>query len=267
MTFAINSFGQKKLDQIEMEADSISIEQIEEDKKPVKEKVIRDFKPSAVNFGLEVLGLARTITSSGFSQFEAQGDIDFDRYFFVVDIGREQNSLSNSDFNYLNRGSYFRTGIQINMMPYNPDRNFMFFGFRYARSIFSDEIAYEFEYDKWGQQVFDSKNDGVSARWFELNMGMKVKVHKNIYFGYTLRFKLARKLTGYNELVPRNIPGFGRAIKTSNAGFNYYILYHLPFRNKVVPPRPKRTPRERSDTDSPSQSNGSFSPGSFNRNF
>ena len=203
-------------------------------------KVERDFKPSAVKIGVDALAFGRTVTTSGFSQYEIQSDIDFDRYFFVVDIGRESNSLSNSEFSYSNSGNYFRLGLQVNMMPYNVDRSFFFFGFRYARSNFSHELNYVGSFDNWGNQNFDISNGSLSARWFETNMGMKVKVFENIFFGWTIRFKIAKKISGISDLEPRNIPGFGLADKGGNAGFNYYILYNIPFRDKPVPPRPKR---------------------------
>ncbi|MFY0654166.1 MAG: hypothetical protein JXQ96_19170 [Cyclobacteriaceae bacterium] len=217
-----------------------------EDKKSDKEKREADFKPSAVNVGIEGLGIARSLSSPGFYQFEGQADIDFDRYFFVLDLGRESNSISNDNFNYSNSGNYFRTGIQVNMMPYNPNRNFFFLGFRYARSSFRDDISYIDSFEKWGDKTLNFENKGVSARWFELNMGMKVKVFERLYFGYTIRYKMAKKMTGYGELNPRNIPGFGRGDKSSVAGFNYYFLYHIPFRDKPVPPKPKREYRQRS---------------------
>ena len=192
--------------------ETVVVEAAEKDAKP---KVERDFKPSAVNVGIEGIGLGRTGISSGFTQLEAQADIDFDRYFFVVDLGHERNSITNDAFNYSNNGNYLRMGVQVNMMPYNPNRNFFFFGFRYARSHFSDEIQYTEDFDKWGQKNISLSNNGVSAQWYEMTMGLKVKIFERLYFGYTLRYKVGKKMSGFDELMPRNIPGFGRASKSS----------------------------------------------------
>lgn len=229
------------------------VELDEKEKKEKKEKIPRDFKPSAVKVGLETIGLGRTVTSSGFTQFEGQADIDFDRYFFVLDLGHEKNSIANNEFNYTNNGNYIRAGVQINMMPYNQDKSFFFFGFRYARSLFSDQIAYTEDFDKWGQRNIEYKNPNLTATWYEVNMGMKVKVFERLYFGYTVRYKLNKSIKGFDSLMPRNIPGFGRADKSSNAGFNYYILYNIPFRDKPVPPKPKREHRERNSSSEQSQ--------------
>ena len=48
-----------------------------------KQKVVRDFKPSAVKLGIEALTLGLSASKSGLSHYEIQSDIDFDRYFFV----------------------------------------------------------------------------------------------------------------------------------------------------------------------------------------
>lgn len=241
--------------------ETVTTEVAEKDAKP---KVERDFKPSAVNVGMEGIGLGRTGISSGFTQLEAQADIDFDRYFLVVDLGHERNSIANDAFNYSNNGNYLRIGVQVNMMPYNPNRNFFFFGFRYAKSNFSDQIHYSKAFEKWGQKDISLANNGVSARWYEMTMGLKVKVLERLYFGYTLRYKIGKKMSGFDELMPRNIPGFGRASKSSNAGFNYYFLYHIPFRDKPVPKKPKRVFKERSNSN---PSNQSLPSNSFNNRF
>lgn len=251
-------------DKIEVEPDTISISLDPKKQKKIKEKIERDFKPSAINFGLDVLGLARTSLSTGFTRIEAQGDIDIDKYFFVLDLGHEATSISNSDFSYSNSGNYFRAGIQANIMPYNPNRDFLFVGLRYARSQFSDEIVFQNEFDKWGEKIFSYKNNGLTAHWWEVTLGMKVKVLERLYFGYTIRYKLAKNISGFGELIPRNLPGFGRADKSSSAGFSYYILYHLPFRDKPIPKKPKRTPRE-GDRNQQDQSSGFGD--SFQRSF
>ncbi len=216
-----------------------------------KYRVPLDMKPSAVKVGTDIIGLARTGTSTGFTHLEGQFDIDFHRYFAVLDVGHERNAIVGEEYNYTNRGNYVRGGVQINMMPYNVDKSFFFLGFRYAHASFSDEVAFTKSFDRWGEKQLTFSNNQLTARWYELNMGMKVRVVKNLFFGYTIRYKMGRKLRGVETLQPRNIPGYGRADKSSNSGFNYYILYNIPFRDKPVPVKNKRPPKKRSQ---PSQS-------------
>lgn len=201
-----------------------------------KPRVKRDFKPSSFKVGGDVLGFGRSLIESDYTHYEAQFDVDFHRYFFVVDVGRQEHSFSGSSFAYSNDGNYFRVGIQANMTQFNEDRNVIFFGLRYARSNFSDKLNFTQATDHWGSGDIALNNNGLSARWFELNTGMKVRVTGQLYLGYTIRFKLAKSMSQpTSTLQPYTIPGFGLASKGSNIGFNYYILYRLPFRNKPVP--------------------------------
>lgn len=203
--------------------------------KKTKQKPIRDFKPSAVKIGIDAFGLGRTAFTSDFSHFEAQVDIDFHRYFLVVDFGNERNTISSNDFTYNNEGSYFRLGLQANMTQFNKNGNIIFFGLRYARSSFKDDLTFTESTDHFGTATSSVSNANLSSRWFEINTGMKVHVLKNFFLGYTLRVKLIKSNSASDELSPYIIPGFGLARKGGNIGFNYYVLYRIPFRKKAIP--------------------------------
>jgi hypothetical protein len=67
-----------------------------------------------------------------------------------------------------------------------------------------------------------------------MNAGLKVRVFKQLYLGFTARFKLALSISGDGNLRPYYVPGFGKNIGSSAWGFSYYVFYRLPFRKKVV---------------------------------
>ena len=64
--------------------------------------------------------------------------------------------------------------------------------------------------------------------------GLKIRVVKQLYLGFTLRYKLFMSTSGAEDLRPYYIPGFGKNIGTSAFGFNYYVSYRLPFRKKII---------------------------------
>ena len=124
------------------------------------------------------------------------------------------------------------------MMPYNKHRSSIFFGLMYARSNFKDQISYD-QFDQgWGANTLNYSNDNLTARWFEANLGINVRIAGPIYLGYTMRFKFSKSLSGNGELFPYEIPGFGKADKGGQFGFNYYVIYKLRFRDKPIPKRP-----------------------------
>ena len=78
---------------------------------------------------------------------------------------------------------------------------------------------------------FKSVN-GVSARWFELNSGIKVKIIWELWLGFTGRLKFAPKYDSPIQMNPYEFPGFGLVDRTHNWSFDYYIFYRIPFSKK-----------------------------------
>lgn len=204
------------------------------------EKIKKDYKPSAIRIGGNISGLIKNVIDNNFNKIEGQTDIDFHNFFFVVDFGYEKNLFSSGNYNYENKGNYYRIGVQANIQPYNLNRNVFFFGLRYARSQFEDNLNFINFTDKFGNAQFSLSNDNLKAKWFELNTGLKVKIIKQFYFGYTIHFKFIQSFSGNGELIPKNIPGFGKSDKKSTFGFSYYISYNIPFRKKDIPVNPQK---------------------------
>ena len=85
-------------------------------------------------------------------RYEITGDLEIDKYFLVADFGVDNIRLdnvpvANEVFSYANEGYYFRIGADVNFIPEDENSNAIFFGFRYARSFFSDEMDAQIEDD------------------------------------------------------------------------------------------------------------------------
>jgi hypothetical protein len=197
------------------------------------------YAPSAVRVGGDPGMLLYRLFSEKRSFFEAEGDIDIDRFFLVADWGLSGVTIEEPTYKYENDGTYRRFGIDINFMHDDPNLNVAFFGIRHGHSNFSDKLDYKtqavIQSDiKWPNTTETTSNDWVRANWLELNTGLKIRVVKQLYMGFTVRYKLFLALKGTEDLRPYYIPGFGKNIGTSAAGFNYYISYRLPFRKKII---------------------------------
>ncbi|MEL7003173.1 MAG: DUF6048 family protein [Bacteroidota bacterium] len=196
-----------------------------------------DFRPTAVRIGTDVLSIVQNFTKDDFTEFNVSVDVDLYRYFFNIEYGQlEQGFMSDRDnAMYTVDGSYWRFGPEINFLKKDPEQNALFFGFRYAFSNFSDELDFNIDNGFFGSADQRLENDNLRASWFEMVSGLKVKIWKNIWFGYTARFKFG--VTGFeeNELIPHLIPGFGRAEETVAWDFNYWIAYRIPIGKEKKP--------------------------------
>lgn len=203
-------------------------------------KVKPDFRPSTVRFGTDFYSIGNTIINNGERTFEVQGDIDFHRYFATLELGVQDTDLTGANFEYSGTGSYYRVGIDMNLTPYNQDRNTIYLGARYARSRFQETLRYDASDTLWQEVQLEESHDGMSSRWIEITGGMKVRVWQNLSMGYIVRYKIFRKINGVPEMDNYIVPGYGFARKNTNLGFGFYVFYRLPFRYKAVPPKPER---------------------------
>ena len=196
--------------------------------------------PSAIRLGGDPGTFYYMIFSEERGFFEAEADIDINQFFLVANYGISNYRLDKPTFLYTNKGSYMRFGADFNFMNKDPNNNVGFFGFRYAISSFEDQLDFdtqqiiESDIGGWPNTRETKSNSNVRANWIELVTGMKIRVVKQLYMGFTVRYKLFMDFDGATQTVPYYIPGFGKNVKTSGFGFNYYISYRLPFRKKTV---------------------------------
>lgn len=217
------------------------------------EKRQKDWKPSEFFLSVDVVGPAIAL-STGDLKFEIQGKVDFDRYYLALDWGVEQLELAGDDFEYGARGNFFRVGPQINLMPYNELRSNIYAGFMYGQANFSDEVVYDRSVDYWSIDNLRYANTNLVSRWAEFNMGINGKLYKNFYMGFLIRFKFANSLSEVDVLSPYIVPGYGKADKPNRFGFNYYLTYRIPFRDKPIPTKPRYIAAPEESNEKPSNS-------------
>ena len=197
------------------------------------------YAPTAIRLGADPGTLAYMIFSEKRGFFEAEADIDINQFLLVANYGTSSYELSEETFAYENNGSYLRFGADINFLHKDPQLNVIFFGLRYATSSFTDKLDYDTKAiiqtnTGWPSTWETSSNVDGKANWFEMVTGLKIRVVKQLYMGFTIRYRLNMSVNPTEELRPYYIPGFGKNINTSAFGFNYYVSYRLPFRKKIV---------------------------------
>ena len=188
--------------------------------------------PSAVRIGTDMIMMGESVIQNGRKKFEITGDIDVYKYFVTADFGWSQTQISKTGFNYRNSGNYGRIGIDYDFLFFDEDNHVIFFGLRYARSFFTEQFDYTVNDNFYGLYDLSEENQNGKARWWEMNAGLKARIWKQLYIGWTGRFKFAQKSSADGDLSVYEIPGFGLAESKSRWGFNYYIYYRFPFRNK-----------------------------------
>lgn len=200
-----------------------------------QDSVRNRYMPTGVRIGYDVISPIKTTAQDNFEGWEIQGDVDFDRYYLAVDYGSWGRNLASDSTSYASTGRYWRIGVDVNFLTKDPDRNVFFLGARYGRSVFTESM-HVVRYDPvWGAFDDTFHQSDVNASWVELATGLKVKIWKFLWLGYTARFKFALSPAGSPEMLAYNVPGFGNTDKETAWGFNYYLMFRLPFRKAPVP--------------------------------
>jgi Domain of unknown function (DUF6048) len=203
-----------------------------QDKKEKGDSLRRIQKPTGVRIGTDLIAIGKTLFDSPLSGWEVNADVDFGRYYLALDYGLSSRNDSLDNGYYENDGRYLRVGVDINFLLKDPDKNMVFLGFRYGRSSFNEQLTYVTTVDDFGVIQSELSNTNATAGWGELTAGLRVKILKSIWMGYTGRMKFLPSVKGNPELETFDIPGYGKTSKSVYWGFNFQIFYRIPFRKE-----------------------------------
>lgn len=207
------------------------------------------FYPTGVRVGIDLVSLGQAVGSNGLSaitqgdarQWKFNLDVDVYRYIINFEYGQFERVWIAPESTYINEGSFFKIGPDVNFLHRDPDQSALFIGFRYARANYDDLISYDYASIFWPSGRSSGANNNLSSRWFELTTGLKVKLSKLIWTGYTARFKFSvNNAYSSNDLIPHWIPGYGFAQEESQWGLEYWLLFRIPFRQYIPAPKKEK---------------------------
>lgn len=202
-------------------------------KPPKVKKELKEYIPTGVMIGVDVFRIGRSIWEDELTLQEYQAEVDLRHYHLTLGYGWSNIDRQSETTQYSNDGRYWRLNLEANFIYKSPFQSKLFVGLGYARATFDDKLIFQTE-DAFGTTEIVSSNDRARARWFELTTGVKVRVWKQFYMGYTVRYKFLKEVN-FDNLIPGDIPGFGenRQDDKDQFGFNYYLYWRFPVRNSA----------------------------------
>ena len=135
-------------------------------------------------------------------------------------------------------------GVDYNTMAKKKEKNsYLYAGIRYAFSSFKYDVSTmpvddpiwggsignpSLEDDYWGGSIpFSHLGMKGSMQWFELVVGVKVRIYKNFNMGWSVRMKYKTNASTNEYANPWYVPGYGK-FKSNNMGITYSLIYKLP---------------------------------------
>ncbi|MCW5912744.1 MAG: hypothetical protein KIT62_16865 [Cyclobacteriaceae bacterium] len=187
-------------------------------------------KPTGVRIGTDLIAIGKTIAQSPLQSWEITADVDLGRYYPTLELGGWSREAKLVNGLYNNEGKYFRVGADINFLLKDPDRNMFFIGFRYGRAQYSESVNYTISPDLFPVVQQSASNPVATAGWVELTTGLRVKVWRGFWMGYTGRMKFLPHTKDTPGFDSYDIPGFGLPFKKLYWGFNYQVFWRMPFK-------------------------------------
>jgi hypothetical protein len=173
-----------------------------------------------------------------FTSFEVSGELNLhNRYIPVVEVGVGRSNYRPDDNNYTYHvplTPFVRVGFNYNFL-YNGNTDYMAFaGVRYGLSRFNYEINnVTLDDSYWGEETtFNIPKQSTTVSYLHVLFGIRVKVWKQLSFGWNLRYKAKLHESKSTYGNPWYIPGYGSRNGALTGAF--YVTYTLPFKQKTT---------------------------------
>lgn len=152
------------------------------------------------------------------------------RFFPVMEAGIGHTDMVSQlyDIGYSTRAPYYRIGMDYNMQYKNGRPNYIYLGGRVGYTDFKYSVDAPALIDPvWGNEVPVLFTDvPCRAIWAEAVGGVRAEIFKNLYMGWSLRYKYPIHKGPITNGGPWYIPGYGTGSKTA-FGATYTVSYYF----------------------------------------
>ena len=152
------------------------------------------------------------------------------RFFPVIEAGIGHTNMVSQlyDIGYSTRAPFYRIGMDYNMQYKNGKPNYIYLGGRVGYTDFKYSVNAPALIDPvWGNEVPVQFTDvPCRAIWAEAVGGVRAEIFKNLYMGWSLRYKYPIYKGPITNGGPWYIPGFGASSKTA-FGAKYTVSYYF----------------------------------------
>lgn len=200
---------------------------------------------NGIMIGYDLLGPAYKAYSDDYLTNEISVDFNLkNRIFPSIEIGYgNTDKWSDKGVQYKTKAPFFRLGADYNFLYKKQKNNHLTLGLRYAFTTFDYDLAnLPLKDNTWGDQIDnpsiydDIWNNSVnlekstlssSMHWLEFVVGVRTSIYKNLYMGWSLRWKYRLSAKKNEQGDPWYVPGYG-IYKDSRIGLSYSIIYRIP---------------------------------------
>ncbi|KXX68519.1 DUF6048 family protein [Flammeovirga sp. SJP92] len=246
--YAQNESGELNSDSTEIAQDST---EIEEEPWPLNKKGepkgSEFFVLSGMRLGTDLRPLFQSMSEPNMNAYTFYADIMIRNAFFLTgEYGMMDRTRENPDadfFRYRSNGSFYRFGIEYNVMKRASVANALSFGFKYANSTFDQSADYYSSgngYWEEGATLKHLTEKNVNVDWYEITVSLKLAIVQNLTLDFGFAYTIKKDFPP-TAITKSDIPGwYFNKDDRSRLNFQYRLLYRIPFWPIYTEPRQKK---------------------------
>ncbi len=193
--------------------------------------------PLTMKIGADLFGPASYFADKNTLAVEGFFSLDRDTSkALVLETGYLNFRYSQYNYDFKSQGGFIKLGVDFNLLsPFvSKGKYYAGVGLRYGLGIFKYEIPYYERENYWGIYTGNIPSSTHMAHFLEVSPGIRSEIIKNITIGWTVRLRLLIYSGAGKDIKAICIPGFGNGSKSFSPGFNYYLIFNIPYKTIEV---------------------------------
>ena len=168
---------------------------------------------------------------ANYGQLEGQLRVNLkNKYFpvFEAGLGYSDHTDNETELHFKTQSPYFRIGCDINFNKNKTSKNKILGGLRYCYTACQFDLEGNDMTDPiWGTPVpFRFTNLKTNVSWLELSIGLETPIYKNLYMGWSARYRSRISQDKPQVGEAWYVPGFGKN-GSHNIGATFQITFSL----------------------------------------
>jgi hypothetical protein len=218
--------------------------------------------PLAIRTGIDISGPVIYLTDKSILNVEGylSADLNEKRSLYLAG-GYANYKHSQSNYNYLTHGIFFKAGVDFNLMKPQTamGKYWAGVGIRYGITSFTYEIP-ELSHDNyWGTTTVSIPSQSQWGHFIEASPGFRAQLFGSLYIGWSISLRKMIYSGSNKDIKPIYIPGYGLASSSISTGINYFLIWN--FRYKTIKVLIKKEPPEEPEENAQPSNQPSTNPG------
>ena len=207
--------------------------------------------PQKFRIGVEVIGLSKYFYEKETAGIEAFFSADLtEKYSAIFIAGRSDYSstLYRDEtfmmYDFSVKGLYLKAGVDVNMLDVKKAAGKYSFGLgaRYGITGYTYNVAGITRENYWGQFQTSIPERKALAHYFEVVPSIRAEIIKNFSLGWAISLRKMIYSGTEKDMKPVYVPGYGNGAKSISLAVSYFVIWHIPYKERrvIIPPKVQR---------------------------